>query len=295
MSWLILKHMFKRTKKFNKTRVLHRIGKRFIYQRKKYSNPFFQKRKQFFNFNIKIKIYLLISFILFVVLVWFFCFSSVFIIKNIIISGTGVFSAKEIEDIIWQQTEERFGSQKNLILFSKSELFKKLNNNYFLDDLTIKKKFLSTLLINFKVRTPVIIWYESDRYYFIDNEGNVISQVNLLEISKKEYPLIENRGSIIIKDRIINLSRDKIKYILDIFIEFKDKKHNFELDRFIIDDELNTIRMAVLGGPEILFNIKEDLSKQVNKLDTIISSKFKEEFLKKIYIDLRLGDRVYYR
>ncbi|MFH1482541.1 MAG: hypothetical protein ABIE46_03405, partial [Patescibacteria group bacterium] len=62
-----------------------------------------------------------------------------------------------------------------------------------------------------------------------------------------------------------------------------------------IDNEEGTIELKVVSGPIIYFNIKDDLLKQVSKLDVTISQKLKEEFIKKTYIDLRYGDKVYYR
>jgi hypothetical protein len=53
--------------------------------------------------------------------------------------------------------------------------------------------------------------------------------------------------------------------------------------------------MILKLGPAVYFNIEEDIDKQINKLIIIKNEKIKKDFNKKTYIDLRYGDRVYYR
>jgi hypothetical protein len=53
--------------------------------------------------------------------------------------------------------------------------------------------------------------------------------------------------------------------------------------------------MAVKGGPFIFFNIKDDIDKQLAKLVLIRDKELMDNFNKKTYIDLRYGDKVYYK
>jgi hypothetical protein len=48
-------------------------------------------------------------------------------------------------------------------------------------------------------------------------------------------------------------------------------------------------------GPKVYFNIKNDLDKQVKKLAVIKCEKPEAEFKVLEYIDLRYGDRVYFK
>ncbi len=266
-----------------------------FYSKKNYVNPYFRKKR---NFLIKIPAYswkLLLILIMIICLIWFIFFVPIFNIKKITVNGAIKISAEEIENFAWEQTKTIWGRKVNIFLFSKNDLIKKINEKYNLDNLRIEKKLPDKLIINFSEKQQAIIWFEADKYYYADIVGNIISEVDLLNISQKNIPLINNNGDNKIIDKKIKISPDKIKFILDLFFEFKDKKHNFEIERFIVENNENAVNLKVIGGPIIYFNTKDDLAKQTSKLIEIINQKFKDDFSKKTYIDLRFGDKVYYR
>ncbi len=53
--------------------------------------------------------------------------------------------------------------------------------------------------------------------------------------------------------------------------------------------------MKILDGPAVYFNTEKDINAQIAKLLIITDKKLKDNFKNKKYIDLRYGDRVYYR
>jgi len=276
--------------------------KKIDYHKKKYSNPYFrrQRRKKIkikpWSWRTKLIIFEII--IVAVSLIWFFCFSNIFTVDNINVSGAERISAKSIKELSWQQTRRRrflFGSQSRLVLFNKNLLIKTLNRQYCLDSLAVKKKFPGTLIIEFKEKAYLAIWHELDSYYYIDGEGNIISEVGPLEIQQKDYPLIDNRGEGRVAGKKLNDSGEDISYAIKLFEEFKNNRHGFKIERFILENENNTIKMAIEQGPVIHFDTREEIEKQATKLQTIINEKLKDDFKQKEYIDLRFGDRVYYR
>jgi hypothetical protein len=80
---------------------------------------------------------------------------------------------------------------------------------------------------------------------------------------------------------------------LALFNEFKDKNHGFAIERFILDKDINTVKMAVLDGPKIYFNPEETVARQAARLDLIIKEKLKDTFKSKEYINLRYGNNIY--
>lgn len=278
--------------------------KKKYYIKKNYSNPFFRekRRRKIKSLSIllswKHKLFLLELIIIIGGLAWFCFFSSYFTIDAVEVYGTEKIPSQEIEDLVWQQTKKRrylFGLQKNLFLFDAGKLTEMLNQQYGLDELVISKKSFDTISINFKEKIYSAIWLEQEKYYYIDNQGSVISETNPLDIEQKNYPLIDYQGENRIMDKKIQDQEESINFITRLFSEFKKGKYGFKVERFIITSELNTVRMVVSEGPEILFNIKEDLDKQVNKLFILVNEKLKDDFKNKTYIDLKFGDRVYYR
>ena len=284
--------------------------KKFDYSGKKYSNPFFHKKRKravlpvssgkFFKseWSWRSKFIVLTTIIISTGLVWFFYFSSVFNISLIEVSGNSKIAADEIKNLAWKQTEKnRFLilKQTNLNLFNSDELVTILNNEYYFENLAINKKFPGTIIINLKEKEYSAVWYESDKYYYIDDEGNIFSEADPLQIKQQNYPLIENKGAAKIEGKIIEVDDGSVGYIVDLFKKFKNNYKNFKIDRFILDSDVNTVKMKILDGPEIYFNTKKDTNSQIAKLLVIVNEKLKDNFINKEYIDLRHGDRVYYR
>ena len=283
---------------FNKIKRLGSTRRKFVYSKKNYTNPFFQhkKTKTFGQPGLPNKSKLAIFAVITVIsiLIWLLFFSTLFKIKKIEISGTEGNMASEIELIASDLAENRLIGKNNLLLYNKSELIKILNEKYYLDNLVIKRKFLHTLAISLRERQLAAVWREDEQYYYIDGDGNVINQTDPLNINGLSYPLIENLTAIKIDGRKANINKEAIDYILNLFNEFKDKKHNFEIERFIVDRDVNTVKMAILSGPKIYFNIKTSLAEQTAKLDLIIKDKLKNDFKTvKEYIDLRYPNNVY--
>ena len=297
--------MLPRRKKF-------KAKKKFDYHKKNYSNPFFRHKKRLKikspSLTWRVKLIIAEIIILTAGIIWFCCFSTYFAINVINVIGAEKISSQEIEALIWKQIEHSrflFGSQKNLFLFNTDELIKTLNEQYCLDNIAVQKKLPNILIIEFREKIYSVIWHQSDKYYYIDETGNIISETNPLEIKQKNYPLVDYQGGGEIIGQKINDQGDKINFIIQLFNNFKftpiqrnfetDQAENeFKIERFIIDNEPNTVKMIINQGPEVYFSTRENLEKQVTKLSVLINEKLKDDFFEKKYIDLRYGDRVYY-
>lgn len=278
--------------------------KKFDYSKKKYSNPFFQSKRR-----IKINTYapawswrvkLIIIIIVMAVLgfIWFFYSSSFFNIKSVTISGNNRIQSFEIEELFWEQADKRrflLGSQRNINLFNENKFINTLNQLYNFENLSVKKNLPGDVIVSLEEKNYSLIWLESDNYYYIDESGSIISQIDPLEIKQKNYPLIENRGEMKVFEKNIKIDVAELNFIVKLFNEFKRDYKNYKIDRFILDSDLNAAKLALIDGPMIYFNTKEDMNKQIDKLSVIINEKLKDNFLNKTYIDLRYGDRVYYR
>ncbi|MBU2264248.1 hypothetical protein KJ797_02855 [Patescibacteria group bacterium] len=228
------------------------------------------------------------------ILVWLLFFSTLFKIKTIEISGANGNMSGEIESIARGLTENRLIGKNNLLLYNKSDLNEILNEKYYLDNLIIQRKLFHTLTINLREKQPTAVWREDEQYYYIDCDGNIINQTDPLNINNQSYPLIENLTTIKIDGRKANINKEAIDYILNLFNEFKGKKYNFEIERFIIDKDVNTVKMAILSGPKIYFNIKMSAVEQTAKLDLIIKNNLKNDVKTiKEYVDLRYANNVY--
>lgn len=272
--------------------------KRFVYSKKTYANPFFRRknaslvRPNGFMPN-KIKLLLFAGLIFIAISLWLLFFSTLFKINQIEVSGAGESLAREVEILARQAGENRLFGKNNLLLYDKNELSRILNEKYYLQNLKIEKKPLHKLLIILEEKRQTAVWREDDKYYYLDGEGNTINQVDPLNINSQRLPLIENLTEIKLEGRKANISKSVIDFILALLNEFKNKKHGFEIEGFIIDKDVNTVKMAVLNGPKIYFNTSETVTLQAARLDLIIKEKLKDSFLGKEYINLRYGNNVY--
>jgi hypothetical protein len=64
----------------------------------------------------------------------------------------------------------------------------------------------------------------------------------------------------------------------------------------LLDDELGTLKMLLSGGPQVYFNTRGDIEKQVNYL-LAVKKDLKQDFYKKIKykIDLRYDNQIIYQ
>jgi len=274
----------------------NRNRKKYIYSIKAYKNPFFQNkitsgisRK---GLKTKSKLTIFAIFIIILIFIWLLFFSTLFKIQTIEVNGIGDNKVIEIKSIALNLAENRLLVKNNLLLYDKNKLIKKLNEKYFLDNLEISKKLFHTLVIKLQEKKQIAVWREDEQYYYLDDDGNIINQLDPLYINGSNYPLIENQTLIKIDGRKANIDKETVDYILILFNEFKEEK--FEIERFIIDREINTVKMKILSGPKVYFNTKTSARDQISKLDLIIKDKPGND-LNSIgeYIDLRYANNIY--
>lgn len=274
------------------------VGKRkFVYSKKTYSNPFFRRKKnspvrQNGFLSNKIKLIIFAAVIIILIFSWLIFFSALFKINKIEVDGAGENTAKAVESLARQLAGDRLLGKNNLLLYDKSELSQTLNDKYYLQNLSIIKLLPHTLKITLEEKRQAAVWREDDKYFYLDGEGNTINQVDPLNINGSNLPLIENLTNIKMEGRKTNINKPTIDYILTLFNEFKDRR-GFEIERFILDQNVNTVKMAVLAGPKIYFNLGETAARQIARLNLIIKEKLKDSFKTKEYIDLRYGNSIY--
>lgn len=278
--------------------------KKADYKRKKYKNPFFQvknRKPKISYISLRLKLIIIGVIALIAAIVWLCFFSAYFRIKSIIINGSERISSKELEDLVWAQSDKKKFlaiPQKNIFVFNADSLYSDLNEKYGFEQLAVSKKLPDKIIISIEEKKYSAVWHEksNDKYYFIDDSGGLINETSPLELKDKTYPIIEHDGGDIIENKAIKGQTDNIKYILNLNNELKNVNLGMDIGgRYRIDNEVNTIKLVINNGTKIYFNSKEAADKQINKLKAIVGEKIKNDLYKKAYIDLRFGDKIYYR
>lgn len=286
-----------RTRKFRK----HNTAR---YGSRDYTNPFFQQRKKtriniepLFSWKFKLAVALII--VTGLASAWFFLYSPVFRIKNIDISGEGRFvPTDKIRSEVQSQIDNNMfvlWPQKNIFFFNTEKSLANLKTKYSFDQLSINKKLPSTLDVQYQEKQYSIIWQENEKYYYIDNSGSVIGEASPAEITQKDYPIIINFTGININNNQAIIDSKYLVYTNNLFQELKKHSEELKVQHFIVDNEINTVKVALQSGPQIYFNTDENIDKQINKLLIVKREKIQDTFNNKLYIDVRLGDAVYYR
>lgn len=268
-----------------------------------YTNPFFEtkkKRSQGLSVEssipMRIKLIILLVLGLFVLIFWLAFYSNYFVIKSIEARGGEGLNPRDIESIAWSQINDSafiLWPQKNIFIFDKEELIKTLNLKYSFNNIIVKKKLPNKIIINYNEKEYSLMWLEKDIYYYTDAHGYVIKRIGDAP-ENKDYPLIENKSSFFIESNRVAIDQVLIDYALTLF----DKMASYPdmpIDRFIIEDDNTTLKVQLKDGPKLFFNITKDPDEQLNKIVTLKNEILKEDFDKKEYIDVRIGDRVYYR
>ncbi len=189
------------------------------YYRKKINrrNNFSRRRKvrEYFHHNSKFswRSRVIIYFTIFVLIYffYFFFFSEYFKIDNFIVEGNQEIKNEEIEKIVQSELSEKrylFFDKSNYFLFNPEELEKRIEENYYLDDIEVEKKYYSLLNIKIEEKKPVLVYQVGDQNYLVDDQGSILSIQDNYEKDENNY----REDFIIIKEipQKIVLNQEKI-------------------------------------------------------------------------------------
>ncbi len=228
-------------------------------------------------------------------IIWVLFFSTLFTIKYIEIRGANLSPSLDIEAKVYAQTEEKralFLQQNRLFVFSSEDLKTKLINDYSLQTLKVIKKLPSTLIIELQEKQAAAVWLEAEQYYLLDADAKIISSSTPEEIG---VPIIRNNGVPKIIERKVDIDSSVISTASQIFINFPSRFSWISVKELAVTNDARTLILASAKGPMIYFNTSESVEPQLIRLDTLLQGELRTRFEKLDYIDLRFGDKLYYK
>ncbi len=278
---------------------------RTLYTSKKYSNPFFDKKRQRKYKKVKLsskrKIIFFVLFLLSLGLIYFFLYSGFFAIKNIktvTTDNSGRINNEEIKNIASEEINSGWFvllPQKNIFLFNVKNLQDNLNRKYAFEKLTIDKKLPNTIVIAYKEKNYSFIWQEREKNFYIDDSGYVIKEAEDKEIENKQYPHIENKSNIFIDNQHIPAAKEFLSYVNNIEATIKENAPDFKIEKFIFTNKQTRVEVKLKRGPIIIFSSKRAAGEQFKKVLIIKQETLQDDFFKKKYFDVRIGSSVYYQ
>jgi cell division septal protein FtsQ len=301
---------------FKKKKLFNNKKYRIIRQQVKYKNPL-SKRKGIFELKPMriINFFLLIGIIVFL---YFFIFSNFYNITDIQVSGNQIISTDDVLDITNQYLSQNslfFFKHKNIFIFNKNALKKRINEVIILSDLKVNKILPNTIKLTVTEKNSALKWVTNDKEYLVDSQGQIIKLYYLSAtpaiFSLKEgnpspnTPIQPTSDSKFIKIRDLSnqninlgdflLKPENVSFILDLQAKIKDLDYLKFNDLEVPNAYPQYLNVNMTAGWQMQLNLQDSLASQLNRLNLLIDQKIKKENLNRLeYIDLRLGESIYY-
>lgn len=272
------------------------------------------KKKKRINLRRKLLVILLGVFILFGGLAYLSSLPKINI-QNIEIVGNKVIDSMPVETLIRSNLEGKYlwmFPKTNSIIYPREKIEKDLINNFQrMKDINFNLKDLKTLEVSFNERDAKYIWCgeylpegevnDDLKCYFMDETGYLFDESPFFsgEVYFRFFGPIDNinspKGSNFVAGEFENL------------IIFKESLKKLDVRPVAIflkeDKDIEVILSSsrpLSEAPKIIFKSNSDLNKMVENLQSALTAEpLKDDFKNKYdslkYIDLRFGNKVYYK
>jgi len=280
-----------------------------------YRNPFNLKKGIWSS-----KLFRVLNLILFLAIfgcLYFFIFSNFYNITNIEVAGNQIISTDDVLDITNNYLNKNtllIFKNRNIFLFNRNSLKNKISQIVILDNLKIEKILPNTIRLTLKEKNAALKWINNDEEYLVDPQGMIIKRFYKLEMpaifnlanptestSAETTQTNDNLIKITNKStQAINLG-DKVLNPTDVaFIQQLVEKSQLidylKITGISVPNTFPQFILVQLDKGQVYFNLADSLDNQLNRLDLLVNQKIKKQNLGRIdYIDLRLGESIYYK
>ena len=241
-------------------------------------------------------------------------------IRAIIIEGNSVVETKKIEATVVNVLEGRYFflfSRLNIVIYSRKQIKELLLNNFKrIENVSVKATDFTSIKIIVKERSSYALWCKvveieteesiietKETCYFLDKEGFIFATAPDFtgNIFFKYFSFTENKNTsdespigsqFLTKKEFLEVDLLRSFFLSDQSILTLDSKKPVALT--IVNDK--DLELTLSDGSRYLFSRDQDVSKMLTNIQSIFSSDiFNEEDSKIDYIDLRFGNKVYYK
>ncbi|MFH1565271.1 MAG: hypothetical protein ABIC82_05530 [bacterium] len=302
----------------------NRKYKKRDWHRSEFNNPFFGKPK---TLNLKPYLYFLLFSAIIVASSYFFLVFDYWKINSVTIETQNQAYRDKVQDIIDDALNSKVlkvlnGS--NYFLFNPQIIKEKIENELLVKNLEIQKKIPNKIIVNFSEINPSYIWIQGGKFYNVDENDVVLDEIisvqkqitddanaaedeikNEFDLEKiKKFlqnsdadlklPIIYNESDGAIKSREFIDNKEVFQTISDLNLKITQKVGVSIILYKINTDNFKNIEVITEHGWKIFFNPDADLVQQCENLYSLMEKTFKETEPSE-YIDLRYGNKVYYK
>lgn len=277
------------------------------YSKKAYRNPFIRHHQKRKNKKYSYSYFFIILAVIFTV----FLLLRSTTISQIEISGNVSVPKEELLQKIFSLTTKKqlyLFSQKYLPFFNSKDAEDILQDEFFLHEISITKKYPRSLFVQLQEEKPFIVIIEEDEAYYIDVEGKIMGKAISREVQKEtilNYDILRHKifynnipliyslqnTKLINTNTTNNMLFNNVKTLIE-----NIKKISININYYEIDENEKYISAFTADGWKIFFSLdeKNPLNAQVKKLQLILENQLKVGKIIE-YIDLRFGEKVFYR
>lgn len=258
------------------------------YQHKEFVNPYFNRQNRGFNIFLYLKILAII------LLIYVVIYSDLFKIKQVDISGLNMIDKAELETLVNHQLDSwrwYLLPQRNLILMDRGLLADRINSQYNLKSLTIKKSW-NKISIVIEEKISFLIVYNQRNFYFVDEEGRATLIISETEAQQywNEFPLLNvGEQPITIGDQIISVKM--VAFLIKLNEQLKHKPLPIYGYEARAGEEVALVSKQGWRG---IFSVDSDPQIALDNLLLVLNEKVEDQ-IQLQYIDVRFGDKVFYK
>ena len=223
-------------------------------------------------------------------------FSNFFQVKRTEISGNQRVPSENLENILKEEIEQEilFLSSKSIFLVNFNKIRERLLTEFpQIAKVDLKRNFPDKILVQIKERKPMAIFCQpqpEENCVLIDEEGIIIEQVSIKDLPKLAK-IMGNIDSPRLGEKVIE--KNYLASILEIQRELT-LNQKIEIKKFIPLEGKLTV--YTLENWQIFFDPWGDILDQILNLTILLKEKIPPENRRNLeYIDLRFGDRVYFK
>lgn len=307
-------------KEYKKRRKNHKRD----WHRSEFNNPFFIKSRAI---NLKSYLFFLLFSAIIAASCYFFLIFGYWKINSIVIETQNQTYHDRIQKIVDDALNSRVlkvFNGANYFLFNSENVKTKIENELLVENLEIQKKMPNKIIVNFNEIKPSYVWIQGGKFYNVDENGLVLDEIisvqqnidnsdehtnigdenefNLEKIKKflqnsdanLKLAIIYNESGANIKSREFVKDKNVFQMVNDLNVKITQKAGiNIVLYK-INTDNFKKIEVITESGWKIFFNPGTDLVQQYENLYSLMQKTFKE-IKPSEYIDLRYGNKVYYK
>jgi hypothetical protein len=221
-------------------------------------------------------------------------FYSFFQIKEIEITGNQKVSVEDIKSVISGKISKKvvFQETKSIFLQDLKGIARNIGKEFpQIAEIKIKRVFPDTVLAEVIERQTVATWCRGSDCFYADKDGVIFEKTE-----EVKSPLV--RFEIDVSDFSLGkpvLDKKYFDTILKINNELENML-NVKIKEFVSSVDGKKLVAETKQGWKIIFNLEGDISIQVSNLDVALKEKIPQQELKNLlYIDLRYGNRIYYK